>query len=38
MLAQSNQMTKDMVTTLLKQFVNWLNFQCICIRQDFWNL
>jgi len=38
MLAQSSQMTKDMVTTLLRQFTNWLNFQYICIRQDFWNL
>jgi len=38
MLAQSSQMTKDMVTTLLRQFTNWLNCQYICIRQDFWNL
>jgi hypothetical protein len=27
MLAQANQMNKDMVTTLLKQFINWKNLR-----------
>jgi hypothetical protein len=27
MLAQANQMNKDMVKTLLKQFINWKNLR-----------
>jgi hypothetical protein len=27
MLAQANQMNKDMVNTLLKQFINWKNLR-----------